>query len=42
MLAGVGGVDCAVLVVAADHGIMPQTVEHVAILGYRRRLNGDL
>ncbi len=32
MLAGVGGVDAALLVVAADEGIMPQTREHLAIL----------
>jgi selenocysteine-specific elongation factor len=32
MLAGVGGIDLALLVVAADEGIMPQTREHVAIL----------
>src|SRR5436309_13583196 len=32
MLAGVGGVDIALLVVAADEGVMPQTREHVAIL----------
>ncbi len=32
MLAGVGGVDAALLVVAADEGVMPQTVEHLAIL----------
>jgi len=32
MLAGVGGVEQALLVVAADDGIMPQTVEHLAIL----------
>jgi selenocysteine-specific elongation factor len=32
MLAGVIGVDCALLVVAADDGPMPQTAEHLAIL----------
>jgi selenocysteine-specific elongation factor len=32
MLAGVGGVGLALLVVAADDGIMPQTIEHVRIL----------
>ncbi len=32
MLAGVTGVDYALLVVAADDGPMPQTVEHLAIL----------
>ncbi|MBO6783385.1 MAG: selenocysteine-specific translation elongation factor [Alphaproteobacteria bacterium] len=32
MLAGVTGIDCALLVVAADDGPMPQTREHLAIL----------
>ena len=32
MLAGVGGIDIALLVVAADEGPMPQTREHLAIL----------
>lgn len=32
MLAGVGGVDVALLIVAADEGVMPQTREHLAIL----------
>jgi selenocysteine-specific elongation factor len=39
MLAGVGGIDAALLVVAADEGVMPQTREHLAILdllGVRR------
>lgn len=32
MLAGVGGIDMALLVVAADEGPMPQTKQHVRIL----------
>ncbi|MBE0627516.1 MAG: selenocysteine-specific translation elongation factor [Burkholderiales bacterium] len=32
MLAGVCGIDFALLVVAADDGVMPQTVEHLRIL----------
>jgi selenocysteine-specific elongation factor len=32
MLAGAGGIDIALLVVAADDGVMPQTREHLAIL----------
>lgn len=32
MLAGVGAVDAALFVVAADEGVMPQTKEHLAIL----------
>jgi len=32
MLAGVGGIDFALLIVAADDGPMPQTEEHLAIL----------
>ena len=31
MLAGAGGIDLAMLVVAADEGVMPQTREHLAI-----------
>jgi selenocysteine-specific elongation factor len=31
MLAGVGGIDMVMLVIAADEGIMPQTREHLAI-----------
>ena len=32
MLAGAGGIDIALLIIAADEGIMPQTEEHLAIL----------
>jgi selenocysteine-specific elongation factor len=32
MLAGVSGIDFALLVVAADDGVMPQTIEHLQIL----------
>ncbi len=32
MLAGVGGIDAALFVVAADEGVMPQTQEHLDIL----------
>ena len=32
MLAGVGGIDLALLVVSADESVMPQTREHLAIL----------
>ena len=32
MLAGTGGIDMAMLVVAADEGVMPQTREHLAML----------
>jgi selenocysteine-specific elongation factor len=34
MVAGASGVDLALLVVAADEGVMPQTLEHLAILEY--------
>jgi selenocysteine-specific elongation factor len=32
MLAGIGGIDAALFVIAADEGVMPQTREHLAIL----------
>lgn len=32
MLAGAGGIDIAMVVIAADEGVMPQTREHLAIL----------
>lgn len=32
MLAGIGGIEAVLLVIAADEGIMPQTREHLAIL----------
>ncbi len=40
MLAGVGGIDAALLVVAADEGVMPQTREHLAILDLLRVSRG--
>jgi selenocysteine-specific elongation factor len=40
MLAGVGGIDIALLVVAADESVMPQTREHVAILDLLGVTNG--
>ncbi len=40
MLAGVGGVDVALLVIAADEGVMPQTREHLAILDLLRLKKG--
>jgi selenocysteine-specific elongation factor len=40
MLAGVGGIDAALLVIAADEGVMPQTREHLAILDLLHVRNG--
>jgi selenocysteine-specific elongation factor len=40
MLAGVGGIDAALLIVAADEGVMPQTREHLAILDLLKVKNG--
>ncbi len=40
MLAGVGGIDAALLVIAADEGVMPQTREHLAILDLLRVQRG--
>ena len=40
MLAGVGGIDVALLVIAADEGVMPQTEEHLAILDTLRVRSG--
>jgi selenocysteine-specific elongation factor len=40
MLAGVGGIDAVLLVVAADEGVMPQTREHLAILDLLSIRNG--
>lgn len=40
MLAGVGGIDLALLVVAADEGVMPQTREHLGILDLLNVKNG--
>ena len=33
MLAGTGGIDCVMLVIAADEGVKAQTEEHLAICG---------
>src|SRR5512147_577264 len=40
MLAGVGGIDAVLFVVAADEGVMPQTREHLAILDILQIQNG--
>jgi len=40
MLAGVGGIDLALLIIAADEGVMPQTREHLAILDLLGVKNG--
>ena len=40
MLAGVCGIDYALLVVAADDGVMPQTLEHLNILNLLRIQRG--
>ncbi|TCJ01365.1 selenocysteine-specific translation elongation factor [Cytobacillus praedii] len=40
MIAGVAGIDLVVLVVAADEGVMPQTREHLHILGLLGVQNG--
>src|SRR5574342_93065 len=40
MLAGVGGIDLVLLVIAADEGVMPQTREHLAICQLLRIRSG--
>lgn len=40
MLAGVGGIDAVLFVIAADEGVMPQTREHLAILDILDIRNG--
>src|SRR5512134_2434364 len=40
MLAGVGGIDLVMLVIAADEGVMPQTREHLAICQLLRIRSG--
>ena len=40
MLAGVGGLDAFLLIIAADEGVMPQTREHLAILQLMGMHNG--
>ena len=40
MLAGIGGIDAVLLVIASDEGVMPQTSEHLAILDLLQIKNG--
>ncbi len=40
MLAGASSVDIVLLVIAADEGVMPQTIEHLDILSYLNVKNG--
>ena len=40
MLAGIGGIDSVLLVIAADEGVMPQTREHLDILDLLQIQNG--
>ncbi|MBM4130557.1 selenocysteine-specific translation elongation factor, partial [bacterium] len=40
MVSGAGGVDLAFLVIAADEGVMPQTIEHLEILDALRVRSG--
>lgn len=42
MLAGVGGMDLVMLIVAADEGVMPQTVEHLQIIDLLQAKRGIL
>ena len=40
MLSGIGGIDAALMIIAADEGVMPQTKEHLAILDLLHVPNG--
>lgn len=40
MLAGASGIDIVLLVIAADEGVMPQTIEHIDILTFLNIKNG--
>ncbi|MEW6662013.1 MAG: selenocysteine-specific translation elongation factor [Bacillota bacterium] len=42
MLAGVGGMDLVMLIVAADEGVMPQTIEHLHIINLLQVKRGIL
>ncbi|MBT3704050.1 MAG: selenocysteine-specific translation elongation factor [Alphaproteobacteria bacterium] len=42
MVAGVGGIDFALIIIAADDGPMPQTREHLAILGFMGLTRGAI
>ena len=40
MLAGASSVDMVLLVISAEEGVMPQTIEHIDILSYLNVKNG--
>jgi len=40
MLSGIGGIDICLMVIAADEGVMPQTMEHLEILSTLRIKKG--
>ncbi|MBS4172641.1 selenocysteine-specific translation elongation factor [Bacillus sp. FJAT-49736] len=40
MIAGVAGIDFVILVISADEGVMPQTIEHAEILSFLKIRDG--